>query len=339
MFSLPLLITPGEPAGIGTEIALKAWQAGINDICLMGSTGHITEIAHSLGIALDFYEIVHPSLYNHDASALAIIPLSWPKKPIAGNPDAANALQIIEAIRQAVVWCQSGDAAGLITNPIQKSSLYSAGFAFPGHTEYLASLSTTVPGGPMMMLACDELRVVPATIHIALKKVPNSISIRLIIEKCTLMHECLKDNFEISQPRIAICGLNPHAGEDGQIGKEERQSIIPAISQLVASGINATGPHPADTLFHTEARKTYDAVLGMYHDQVLIPLKTIDFFGGVNITLGLNFTRTSPDHGTGLDIAGKGVARPDSLIAAIKMARKLVKNTSNQMPPTLPIFS
>ena len=330
MFISPLVITPGEPAGVGTEIALKAWQTGINDVCLMGSTSHIARTAQSLGIELDFYEISNPTLYNPDTSALAIIPVSWNNLPVVGCPDTANASQVIEAIRRAVKWCQSGDAAGLVTNPIQKSCLYEAGFTFPGHTEYLASLATTAPGGPMMMLACDDLRVVPATIHIALAEVPNRITTGLIVEKCTLLSDCLRTKFEISHPQIAICGLNPHAGEDGQMGEEDKQIIAPAIRQLVAAGIQATGPHPADTLFHAEARKTYDAVLGMYHDQVLIPIKTIDFFGGVNITLGLNFIRTSPDHGTGLDIAGLGVARADSLIAAIKMARKLVKNSNQQ---------
>ena len=177
-----------------------------------------------------------------------------------------------------------------------------------------------------MMLVCENLRVVPATIHVPLKKVPNFITKDLIIEKCALMHDCLRVNFGIQNARIAVCGLNPHAGEDGQMGEEDSQIIKPAIDQLIAGGINATGPHPADTLFHAKARETYDAVLGMYHDQVLIPLKTIDFFGGVNITLGLDFVRTSPDHGTGLAIAGSGVARADSLIAAINMARKLAKN-------------
>ena len=298
----------------------------------MGSPSHIAETAQVLGIKLDFYEISNPALYDNDTSALAIIPVPWRKTPIFGHPDSANAPQIIEAIRQAVTWCHSGDAAGLVTNPIQKSSLYKAGFAFAGHTEYLASLANTQPGGPMMMLTCNDLRVVPATIHIALSEVPNSITTSLIIEKCTLMHECLQAKFKINSPRIAICGLNPHAGENGQIGEEDNHIIVPAIRRLVTAGINATGPHSADTLFHVEARKTYDAVLGMYHDQVLIPLKTIDFFGGVNITLGLNLTRTSPDHGTGLDIAGSGVARADSLIAAITMARKLVQNTIDQTP-------
>jgi 4-hydroxythreonine-4-phosphate dehydrogenase len=324
----PLIITPGEPAGIGTEISLKAWQAGIKNICLMGNLDHIAQTAQSLGIMANFYEISEPSLYDYDTSALAIIPVSWKKMPIAGHPDSVNAPMVIDAIRQAVLWSQSGTAAGIVTNPIQKSCLYKAGFSFPGHTEYLSSLATTMPGGPLMMLACDKLRVVPATVHIPLKKVPNSITTGLIIEKCALMHYCLQASFGIQYPRIAICALNPHAGEDGRMGEEDGKVILPAIQQLVSSGINATGPHPADTLFHTEARRTYDAVLGMYHDQVLIPLKTIDFFGGVNITLGLDFIRTSPDHGTGLDIAGSGLARADSLIAAINMARRLADSTS-----------
>ena len=324
----PLIITPGEPAGIGTEISLKAWHAGMRGICLMGDPNHIAQTAQSLGIGANFYEISKPSFYDYGTTALAIIPVVWKKMPIAGHPDLVNAPVIIDAIRQAVLWSQSGIAAGIVTNPIQKSCLYEAGFSFPGHTEYLSSLAETMPGGPLMMLACDKLRVVPATVHIPLHKVPNSITVASIIEKCTLMHYCLRASFGIRYPRIAICGLNPHAGEDGRMGKEDNAVIAPAIRQLVSSGINATGPHPADTLFYNEARETYDAVLGMYHDQVLIPLKTIDFFGGVNITLGLDFVRTSPDHGTGLDIAGSGVARADSLIAAIKMAKRLSDSTS-----------
>ena len=324
----PLVITPGEPSGVGTEISLKAWQAGMKNICLMGNLDHIAQTAQSIGIMANFYEISRPSFYDYNTSALAVIPISWKKIPIAGQPDSVNAPIVIDAIRKAVLWSQSGTASGIVTNPIQKSCLYKAGFNFPGHTEYLSSLArATMRGGPLMMLACDKLRVVPATVHIPLNKVPNSISMGLIIEKCTLMHHCLQLSFGIQNPRIAICGLNPHAGEDGRMGEEDNKVIVPAIHRLVSSGINATGPHPADTLFHTEARENYDAVLGMYHDQVLIPLKTIDFFGGVNITLGLDFVRTSPDHGTGLDIAGKGVARADSLIAAIKMARRLADST------------
>ena len=321
----PIIITPGDPAGIGTEIALKAWQNGTNNICLMGAPDHIKHTAETLSIKTSFYEISDPSLFKYGSSSLAIIPVLWNKIPVSGSPDSANAPQVIDSIRKAVLWSKSGNAAGFVTNPIQKSCLYEAGFSFPGHTEYLASMASTLPGGPLMMLASDTLRVVPATIHIALSEVSSSITTRLITEKCTLMHDCLKASFDISHPRIAICGLNPHAGENGQMGDEDNRIIAPAIHQLIAAGINATGPHPADTLFHDEARKAYDAVLGMYHDQVLIPLKTIDFFGGVKITLGLDFVRTSPDHGTALDIAGSGVARADSMIAAIKMAKKLAK--------------
>ena len=205
--------------------------------------------------------------------------------PIAGQPESANAPMVIDAIRQAVLWSQSGAAAGIVTNPIQKSCLYKAGFLFPGHTEYISSLAKTMPGGPLMMLACDKLRVVPATVHIPLNKVSNSITTRLIVEKCTLMHHCLQANFGFQYPRIAICGLNPHAGEDGRMGEEDGEVIAPAIRQLLALALALV--HTADTLFHSEARETYDAVLGMYHDQVFIPLKTVDFFGGVNITFGL----------------------------------------------------
>ena len=327
MTARPLIITPGEPAGIGAEIALKAWQSGITDICLIDQPAHIAQTADALGIALDLCEITDPSSFDATQKGLHIIPISWEIAPVAGAPDPANARQVIEAIRRAAIWSQSGAAAGMVTNPIQKSTLYDAGFSYPGHTEFLASLAKPVAGAPLMMLACDELRVVPVTIHIALNKVPASITTSLIVEKCQLLHTSLKAGFGIADPHIAVCGLNPHAGENGSIGDEDERIIRPAITQLKAAGVNATGPYPADTLFHAEARRTYDAVLGMYHDQVLIPLKTIDFFGGVNITLGLDFVRTSPDHGTGLDIAGRGIARADSLIAALNMARKLSNNS------------
>jgi len=327
MTKRPLLITPGEPAGIGAEIALKAWQSGITDLCLIDEPAHIERTATALGMTPRLTEITDPVSFDPNSHSLQIIPISWTKPPVAGAPDAANAPQVIDAIQRAAIWAQAGAAAGIVTNPIQKSTLYDAGFAYPGHTEFLASLATPVPGAPLMMLACDALRVVPATIHIALNKVPESISTSLIIEKCQLLNTSLINGFGIPDPHIAVCGLNPHAGENGRMGHEDETIILPAINQLQAEGINATGPHPADTLFHAEARKTYDAVLGMYHDQVLIPLKTIDFFGGVNVTLGLDFVRTSPDHGTGLDIAGRGISRADSLIAAIKMGRRLAGNS------------
>ena len=324
----PLIITPGEPAGIGAEIALKAWQSGITNICLIDQPTHIECTAAALGMTLSLAEITDPASFDPDSRRLHIIPISWIKPPVAGAPDAANAPQVISAIERAASWARAGVAAGIVTNPIQKSTLYDAGFAYPGHTEFLASLAEPDRGAPLMMLACDALRVVPATIHIALNEVPQSISTPLIIEKCQLLNASLKNGFGIPNPHIAVCGLNPHAGENGRMGHEDEAIILPAINQLQAEGVNATGPYPADTLFHAEARKTYDAVLGMYHDQVLIPLKTIDFFGGVNVTLGLDFVRTSPDHGTGLDIAGRGIARADSLIAAIKMARRLADKST-----------
>ena len=328
----PLVVTPGEPAGIGAEISLKAWQAGLRKFCLIDQPEHIIRTAEILGISINPIIIDSPSAFDPLCDALQIIPLTWAKTPVYGVPDPANAPQVIEAIRQAAEWSRTGIAAGLVTNPIQKSSLYEAGFTHPGHTEFLASLSDTADGGPLMMLTCDQLRVVPATIHIPLSAVPAAISTDLILQKVRLMHTSLQNGFGINTPRIAVCGLNPHAGENGSMGDEDIRIIAPAIDQLKAEGIAVTGPHPADTLFHLEARQTYDAVLGIYHDQVLIPLKTIDFFGGVNITLGLDIVRTSPDHGTGLDIAGTGIARADSMIAALEMAERLSRKLNKTSP-------
>ena len=328
----PLVVTPGEPAGIGAEISLKAWQAGLRKFCLIDQPEHIIRTAEILGISINPIIIDSPSAFDPLCNALQIIPLTWAKTPVYGVPDPANAPQVIEAIRQAAEWSRTGIAAGLVTNPIQKSSLYEAGFTHPGHTEFLASLSDTADGGPLMMLTCDQLRVVPATIHIPLSAVPAAISTDLILQKVRLMHTSLQNGFGINTPRIAVCGLNPHAGENGSMGDEDICIIAPAIDQLKAEGIAVTGPHPADTLFHLEARQTYDAVLGIYHDQVLIPLKTIDFFGGVNITLGLDIVRTSPDHGTGLDIAGTGIARADSMIAALEMAERLSRKLNKTSP-------
>ena len=212
---------------------------------------------------------------------------------------------------------------------IAKATLYDAGFDHPGHTEFLGSMAPACAGGPVMMLANDMLRVVPVTVHIPLSAVATSLTTELIVEKGRLVAHALRKRFTIPYPRIAVCGLNPHAGELGRLGSEDAAIITPAINQLCAEGFDAKGPYSADTLFHEDARKTYDVVLGMYHDQVLIPLKTLDFFGGVNITLGLDFIRTSPDHGTGFDIAGKGVAKPNSLIAAIETAHAMAGHLLN----------
>lgn len=325
----PFLITPGEPAGIGAEITLKSWLAGERDICAIESSSRLKILAQHLNLDI----LIEPisDLIHFDASnnKLQVLEIDWPAIPIAGFPNSLNSPVVIDSISKAVELCRSSAAAGMITNPIQKSSLYEVGFTFPGHTEFLASQAEVDIGGPMMMLACDTLRVVPLTIHIPITKVSASISITSIINAAKLLNTNLKHFFGIVNPHIAVCGLNPHAGESGTIGQEDFTIIKPAIEKLQADGINATGPYPADTLFYDAARARYDAVLGMYHDQVLIPIKTLDFFGGVNITMGLDFIRTSPDHGTALDIAGTGVALPDSLISAINMARRMAATAAN----------
>ena len=321
--SLPLIITPGEPASISAEITIKSWHAGQRDICVIDSPNRLAEIATKLGTPLSIRSITHPDQFNACDETLHVITVDWPVPPVCGFPDHRNGQIVVESIATAAAFCRDGSAAGMVTNPIQKATLYEMGFSYPGHTEFLASLTSVDPGGPMMMVASDKLRVVPLTIHIPIKDVPSSISKQSIITAAQLLDVSLKRFFGLSTPRIAIAGLNPHAGEEGNIGLEDQDIIQPAITDLQQSGLKVTGPFPPDTLFHDEARKSYDAVIGMYHDQVLIPLKTLDFFGGVNITLGLDFIRTSPDHGTGLDIAGSGIARPDSLMAAIKMARKM----------------
>ena len=319
----PFIVTPGEPAGIGAEITVKSWCAGHRDICVIEAPNRIAKIAAALGTPIAIKIITHPDQFDADQNALHIMPIDWPVPPIAGSSDSRNGQVVIDAITTASRFCRSGAASGMVTNPIQKSSLYNAGFSYPGHTEFLASLGHVDTGGPMMMLACDDLKVVPLTIHIPISAVAGSLSKDMIIAAGHLLDTSLKRFFAMTAPRIAVAGLNPHAGENSSLGSEDHEIIQPAITSLQQSDINITGPHPADTLFHVEARKNYDVVLGMYHDQVLIPIKTLDFFGGVNITLGLDFIRTSPDHGTGLDIAGSGTARPDSLMAAIKMARKM----------------
>ncbi len=319
----PVIVTPGDPAGIGAEIALKAFQSGQDNFVLMENAERLELLSKQWSLDIDIKVIDEPESFQPNIRSLQIINIDWNTPPIAGCSDANNAKQIINAIETGARWAQQGRVAALTTNPISKSTLYEAGFRHPGHTEFLGSLAPPTESGPVMMLACDALRVVPLTIHIPLANVAASISSKLIIDKTRLVAEQLSQSFGITDPRIAVCGLNPHAGENGKMGLEDQDIIAPAIAALRAEGINASGPHPADTMFHADARQTYDVAIGMYHDQVLVPLKTLDFFGGVNITLGLDFIRTSPDHGTGLDIAGSGRARPDSLIAAISTAYQM----------------
>jgi 4-hydroxythreonine-4-phosphate dehydrogenase len=292
----------GEPAGIGPEVALTAFDA------LGGTIGK-----HPLKLvgAAEIFAFRKDALITTKASA----------KAMPGKPSSANAAAVTEAIEIAAKAAMAGEAAALVTAPIHKAVLAGAGFAYPGHTEFLAALTGARRG--VMMLASDKLKVVPLVIHVPLARVPGLITMAGIVETGEIILAALARDFGIANPRLAVAGLNPHAGEDGVLGGEEEAVITPAVSALKAKGHRVTGPHSADTLFHDEARKNYDTVLTMYHDQGLIPIKTLSFWDGVNVTLGLPIVRTSPDHGTAFDIAGTGKADARSMIAAIKMAAEL----------------
>lgn len=327
----PIILTPGDPAGIGAEITLKAHNAGERGFAVIEDPLRLASLADSLNIDVKTRIIDTPDDITMADIAptddrLPVIPVAWEQTPRAGVADPRNAPIIIDSIRKAAAWSRNGIAAAMVTNPVNKAVLQEAGFPHPGHTEFLATLSTPRDGAPTMMLACDELRVVPVTVHMALRDVPDALTGDDIFTRGMLLAESLRVDFACAEPRIAVCGLNPHAGEQGQFGDEDKKVIAPAVARLQASGIKAFGPVSADTLFHKRARESYDGVLGMYHDQVLIPIKTLDFDGGVNVTLGLDFIRTSPDHGTAFDIAGRGTAHADSLIAAIRMARSMAMN-------------
>ena len=314
----PVALTCGEPAGIGSELAVKAWQS-LRDTELffwMGDPAHLPTDA--------YYQVIEAP---EDAAkvmpyALPVLEYVFPEPVNLGVPTPKNASMILETLVKAVEFVRSGQAIALCTLPIHKKALQDgAGFDHPGHTEFLASLCGVKQ--PVMMLAGPELKVVPATIHIPLSEVSGALAYLDLEKIITITFESLKNYFKIAQPRLAVSGLNPHAGESGKFGREDIEIIQPVIAKLQQKGMNVKGPHSADTMFHKAARDTYDAAITMYHDQALIPIKTLDFDKGVNITLGLPFVRTSPDHGTALDIAGKGRANPASTIEAIKMAARL----------------
>lgn len=324
----PLALTMGEPAGIGGEITLKAWQAeraGIHPFFVIADPEYLSVQAKDLNLDVPVRTIGAPAeaaaVFPH---ALPALPLPLPEPAHPGQPDTRNAEAVLGSISRAVALVQAGDAAAVVTNPIHKKVLADAGFAHPGHTEYLGEL--TGAERPTMMLACPGLRVVPVTVHLPLADAIAAITTEAIAAAGRITAEALVRDFAIAEPIIAIAGLNPHAGEQGMLGREEEDVIVPAVQTLIAEGINVTGPAPADSLFHARARKGYDAVLCMYHDQALIPLKTIDFDNGVDITLGLPIIRTSPDHGTAFEIAGRGIARPDSLVASLRTARTMAEN-------------
>jgi len=328
---LPLVVSIGEPAGIGPDIALLSWYArkALDLPCfyVRGDAGLLEARAKRLGIRVPVASAEPETAHETFRSALPVVQMGEEIPDAPGQPSVGSAATVVGAIDQGVLDIRDGRAAAIVTLPIHKKALYDAGFTHPGHTEYLAELAGSHWEMPaphaVMMIAGPELMVVPVTIHIPYKDVPAALSEELIIETARITDKDLRDRFGISSPRLALCGLNPHAGEGGAMGREDLDVIAPAIEKLRNKGIDATGPHPADTLFHARARKNYDCALGMYHDQVLVPAKTLAFDESVNVTLGLPYVRTSPDHGTAFDLAGTGDAKPDSFAAALRMAAVL----------------
>ncbi len=322
----PIALSLGDPAGIGPEIVVKAWQAlrgqgqsfvviGDHE-ALAAASGRGSSILARVGSPEEARRVF--------PDALPVFDLPLGVDVVAGQPSSAYAAKVVAWIETAVGLALSGAARAVVTAPIAKAPLYQAGFKFPGHTEFLGELTAQAPmqgaRGPVMMLAAGGLRAVPVTIHEPYAKAPGLLTAPLIAHTGEVVAEALAQDFGIARPRLALAGLNPHAGESGALGREEIDIIAPAAALLRAKGIDCGDPRPADTLFHAEARASYDAVLCMYHDQALIPVKMLDFWGGVNLTLGLPIVRTSPDHGVGYDIAGRGVAKADSLIAALRLA-------------------
>jgi 4-hydroxythreonine-4-phosphate dehydrogenase len=322
----PIAVTMGEPAGIGGELTLKAWHGRqkhmLPTFFAIDDPHNLGQLAQRLGWSVPIVEIETPDA-AHDVfpTALPVLPLALHVPSTPGTPDVRNAGCSVASVRKAVDLVRAGQASALVTNPVHKTTLYEAGFQHPGHTEYLAELAGV--SRSVMMLACPGLRVVPVTAHVGLADAISRLSRKEIVAVGRVTAEALRGDFGIDHPRIMVAGLNPHAGEDGALGREEIETIAPAVADLKGLGIVATGPVPADTLFHERAREGYDAAICMYHDQALIPLKTIDFHGGVNITLGLPFVRTSPDHGTAFEIAGLGVADVSSLAASITLAAEI----------------
>jgi 4-hydroxythreonine-4-phosphate dehydrogenase len=328
--SQPLALTLGEPAGIGPEIALAAWQRrrelALPAFYLLADPDFVARRARLVGLDVPIRRVEPATAEETFASALPVVDLGVGITAEPGRPDDSSAGAAIAAIRRAVADVLDGGAAAVVTNPVAKSVLYRSGFSEPGHTEFLAKLVTERTGRsaqPVMMLWSPELAVVPVTIHLPLSQVPTQLTTRSIVDAGRIVARDLGERFGVARPRLAIAGLNPHAGEEGALGQEDRRVVAPAVTQLRQLGIDAQGPRPADTMFHAAARATYDVALCMYHDQALIPIKTLAFDHAVNVTLGLPIVRTSPDHGTAFDIAGTGKADPASLIAALRLAARI----------------
>jgi 4-hydroxythreonine-4-phosphate dehydrogenase len=322
---LPLAVTMGDPAGVGPSITWKAYdafRARARPFYVVADPGVLEAARPASGRPCEVVLIASP---DEAAEAfrrgLPVAPITSPV-PRAGEPDPASATAVLDSIRLAVMHVQAGRAAAVVTNPISKALLYRAGFKHPGHTEFLAELAAKDGQAPrpVMMLSGGGLRFALATIHRPLASVPGALTIDLIVDVGRILNDALKRDFGVGQPRIGLCGVNPHAGEDGEIGREEIEIVNPAAARLRKLGINASDARPGDTIFHEARSGAFDAVIAMYHDQGLIPVKTLDIWGGVNVTLGLPFIRTSPDHGVAYDAAAAGKGRPESLIAALDLA-------------------
>ena len=316
----PIVVSCGEPAGVGPEVVAKAFAALAGKILMayVGDPRHLP--SETPVVEIDTLNEVEQAM----AHGLPVLRHDFAGTNIAGQPDSKNAQSVIDVIAKCVELVMSGAASGLCTAPIHKKALKDgADFGYPGHTEYLQALAKS--GQAVMMLASDELRVVPTTIHIAIKDVPTMLTPTLLRNTITITNADLKSRFGIKRPRIAVAGLNPHAGEGGTMGTQEIDWISDLMDEMRLEGFDIAGPRPADTMFHAAARSHYDVAVCMYHDQALIPIKTLDFDRGVNVTLGLPFIRTSPDHGTAFDIAGKGIANPTSMIEALKLAYQLAQ--------------
>ena len=320
----------GDPAGVGPELILRAWLTRAPDTApffALADPSALRALAQRLGVAAPIATVTPAEASEVFARALPVVPLAAPADARPGQPDPAFAAATIESIERAVSYVRSGAARAVVTNPIAKATLYAAGFRFPGHTEYLGALAESWggPAQPVMMIWSPLLAVVPVTIHIPLADVPSRLTGELIVSTARIVVTDMTRRFGVARPRLALAGLNPHAGESGAMGREEIEIIAPAVAQLRAEGLEVVGPLPADTMFHPAARARYDVALTMYHDQGLIPAKTLAFDSGVNVTLGLPFVRTSPDHGTAFDIAGRGLASVASLVEALRLAARLTQ--------------
>ena len=323
----PLALTMGDPAGIGGECTLRAWQARRDGYVFfaLDDPSRLIDLARRLRLHVPIVPVADADeAIRVFPNALPVIAMPLSNAPRPGEPDAANAKTIVGSIARAVAMALNFQAGAVVTNPINKAALYETGFAYPGHTEFLAAL-TGVPGKEVMMLASPLLRVVPVTVHVSLRDAIAMLTPDMIAAAARTTHAALRRDFGIPHPRLAIAGLNPHAGEQGALGHEEASVVMPAIARLRQEGMDVSGPWPPDTMFTRVARTRYDAAICLYHDQALIPLKTLDMDHGVNVTLGLPIVRTSPDHGTAYDIAGQGVADPTSLLAALDLAADLAR--------------